>query len=421
MDEMHDLSLISQRLAEYSCNDSARNQMIEARFKLDAVLPSQCRVTFKIALYISQWIHKVEELIYAQGLIHRNVLLQEALRQSHDDHDHELQSRRIWQTKANGLEKNLASLRKSMDSNPFVFVVIDGDGAIFQEALLKKGAEGGAEASYLLRKEIESYVTEAYPEVVSEDWNIIGQVFLNMDGLAKKLHTSGIIPFTTTERTLIEFGRGFGRAQPLFSFIDVGAGKESADHKIREVLRIMRKASNSHRIVFKSVFMSENLLDRVQRPTTTSTPLPLSTPTTAIPPSAIPSPGPSHVVSTSSSALLQSATAVPTRVSSPPSSGSQTPMSTVPPLTRVSTAPKPIDVFSKKKTTLPKHYLMNADGQRIDEPLPKVDPAVENGFNMRIVGLGRKFCNNHHLHGKCNYPGCNYIHGNKLSASEMIL
>ncbi|KAK7433442.1 hypothetical protein CaCOL14_013371 [Colletotrichum acutatum] len=166
--------------------------------------------------------------------------------------------------------------------------------------------------------------------------------------------------------------------------------------------------------------MSEKLLDRVQRPTTTSTPLPLSTPTTAIPPSAIPSPGPSLVVSTSSSALLQSATAVPTRVSSPPSSGSQTPMSTVPPLTRVSTAPKPIDVFSKKKT-LPKYYLMNADGQRIDEPLPKVDPAVEKGFNMRMVGLGKKFCNNHHLHGKCNYPGCNCIYGNKLSISEMIL
>ncbi|KAK7433410.1 C-x8-C-x5-C-x3-H type zinc finger protein, partial [Colletotrichum acutatum] len=48
--------------------------------------------------------------------------------------------------------------------------------------------------------------------------------------------------FTTTERTFIEFGRGFGRvwrAQPLFSFIDVGTGKESADHKIREMLCIM--------------------------------------------------------------------------------------------------------------------------------------------------------------------------------------
>ncbi|KAL0764043.1 hypothetical protein CaCOL14_013370 [Colletotrichum acutatum] len=44
------------------------------------------------------------------------------------------------------------------------------------------------------------------------------------------------------ERTFIEFGRGFGRvwrAQPLFSFIDVGTGKESADHKIREMLCIM--------------------------------------------------------------------------------------------------------------------------------------------------------------------------------------
>ncbi|KAK7433432.1 C-x8-C-x5-C-x3-H type zinc finger protein [Colletotrichum acutatum] len=96
-------------------------------------------------------------------------------------------------------------------------------------------------------------------------------------------------------------------------------------------------------------------------------------------------------------------------------------MSTVPTLTRVSAAPKPVDVFSAKKTTQPKYYLMNADGQRIDEPLPKVDSAVEKGFNMRMASLGKEFCNNHHLHGKCNYPGCNCIHGNKLSASEMIL
>ncbi|KXH31747.1 C-x8-C-x5-C-x3-H type zinc finger protein [Colletotrichum nymphaeae SA-01] len=74
----------------------------------------------------------------------------------------------------------------------------------------------------------------------------------------------------------------------------------------------------------------------------------------------------------------------------------------------------------KEDNAQPKYYLMNADGQRIDELLPKVDPAVEKGFNMRMVGLGKKFCNNYHLHGKCNYPGCNYIHGNKISASEMI-
>ncbi|KAI3529004.1 C-x8-C-x5-C-x3-H type zinc finger protein [Colletotrichum abscissum] len=218
--------------------------------------------------------------------------------------------------------------------------------------------------------------------------------------------------FTTTERTFIEFGRGFGRvwrAQPVFSFIDVGTGKESADHKIREMLCIMLPVLEPYKLDDKvapkftliETTPAEEGFKQVQRPTTTSTPLPLSTPTTAIPPSAIPSPGPSHVVSTSSSALLQSATAVPTRVTSPPSSGSQTPMST--------------------KTTQPKYYLMNADGQRIDEPLPKVDSALEKGFNMRMASLGKKFCNNHHLHGKCNYPGCNYIHGNKLIASEMIL
>ncbi|OHF03726.1 C-x8-C-x5-C-x3-H type zinc finger protein [Colletotrichum orchidophilum] len=435
MDETDDLSPYMQQLELFRRNDFTRDQMI-------------------------------------QDLLARHGQLQQAYRDKCDDYNNERESRRMWQTKANNLGRDVATLNKANESNPFVFVIIDGDGAIFQEALLKKGAEGGAEAGYLLWTEIKNYVTEAYPEAAIEDWNIIVQVILNMDGLAKKLHSSGIIPYTSTERTLTEFGRGFGRAQPLFSFIDVGAGKESADHKIREMLRVMVRITQCkhiffgpchdngylpvlepyklddkvaskftliettpaeegfkhlkfQRVIFKSVFMSEKLPDRFQRPSITSMPPPPPPSSTiTIPTAAKPPTGPAHTNSANNGAPLRPAAAEPSSVASvasPTSSGPQTPVSSWSTLTRVSTAPKPIDIFSTKKAPQPKYYLLNADSQRIDEPLPKVDPMIEKRFNARMTETGKKFCNNYHLHGECKNPNCTYIHGDKLSASELVL
>ncbi|KAJ0145640.1 hypothetical protein CTA2_1004 [Colletotrichum tanaceti] len=188
MEHLEDLNQFVQRLEDFHRSDIARDQMI-------------------------------------QDLVIRHGQLQALYRDKCDDYSNEVESRRMWQTKANNLVRE--------ETNPFVFVIIDGDGAVFQEALLKRGAEGGAEAGYLL-----------------EDWNIIVQVVLNVDGLAKKLHAAGIAPNTAGVRTLLEFARGFGRAQPLFSFVDVGAGKESADHKIREMLRVMVRVTQCRHVFF---------------------------------------------------------------------------------------------------------------------------------------------------------------------------
>ncbi|OBR02192.1 C-x8-C-x5-C-x3-H type zinc finger protein [Colletotrichum higginsianum IMI 349063] len=70
-----------------------------------------------------------------------------------------------------------------------------------------------------------NHFTSAYPKAAGEDWNIIVQVVLNLNRYANKLHSSGIVSNIPTARTVADFGRGFGRAQPLFSFIDVGSGK----------------------------------------------------------------------------------------------------------------------------------------------------------------------------------------------------
>ncbi|KAK1994087.1 C-x8-C-x5-C-x3-H type zinc finger protein [Colletotrichum falcatum] len=424
MDHLEDLNQYVQQLEIFRRNDFTRDQMI-------------------------------------QDLLVRHGQLQALYREKCDDYSNEVESRRMWQTKANNLGQEVSSLKKANESNPFVFVIIDGDGAVFQEALLKRGADGGAEAGFLLWTEIKNYVTEAYPEAASEDWSIIVQVVLNVDGLAKKLHSSGIVPNTTAERTLAEFGRAFGRAQPLFSFVDVGSGKESADHKIREMLRVMVRVTqckhvffgpchdngylpvlepykldpkvakkltliettpaeegfkqlNFHRVSFKSVFMSEKLPERAQRPSIAGLPSPIA---------AAGGPGFTSPAFSTNGLTLRPADG-PARTAGPPSNGSQTaPTLTAPQwtaVTRAPAAPKTIDISPGKKAPARKYYLLNKDSQRIDEPLPKIDPAVEKRFKERMTREGN-FCNNYHLHNSCKNPECYYVHGEKLSAGELLV
>jgi hypothetical protein len=84
------------------------------------------------------------------------------------------------------------------------------------------GKEGGAEAAHQLHMAIKDEIKAKYPDAIS-GWSIVVQVVLNMQGLAMKLASCGII---SNPNELSAFGRAFGLAHPLFSFVDVGSGKE---------------------------------------------------------------------------------------------------------------------------------------------------------------------------------------------------
>lgn len=59
------------------------------------------------------------------------------------------------------------------------------------------------------------------------------QIYLSLDKLAVKLQQVGLLRHPGEMRT---FAQRFSLNQSLFSIIDVGQGKERADHKIKGVL-----------------------------------------------------------------------------------------------------------------------------------------------------------------------------------------
>ena len=56
------------------------------------------------------------------------------------------------------------------------------------------------------------------------------QIYLSLDKLAQKLASVDLIDRPTDLRT---FAQGFSLNQSLFTIVDVGHGKERADHKIK--------------------------------------------------------------------------------------------------------------------------------------------------------------------------------------------
>ena len=113
------------------------------------------------------------------------------------------------------------------ERDPFVLVLIDGDGMIFEDELLKQGEQGGRQAADLLWNEIHSQLQNRTD--LPSDAKIVSRIYANLRGLADACTKAGII---ARPELVNDFFRGFTGGKMLFDFIDVGVGKDRADDKI---------------------------------------------------------------------------------------------------------------------------------------------------------------------------------------------
>ncbi len=195
-----------------------------------------------------------------QDLVHELEEVRHKLNLLQDDYGNETDSRRRLQQTIRALEVDLSEQKRAVvsacapadapdilharmgrltfqmqqESNNLIYAIIDGDGAVFKDELLARGKDGGAEAANELLAEIRKHLHTLHPDATIEDWGIIVQVYLNLEGMSRKLMACNLVKNT---KEVLDFARGFTNAQPLFSFVDVGPGKELADHKMREMLR----------------------------------------------------------------------------------------------------------------------------------------------------------------------------------------
>ncbi|KAI1766840.1 hypothetical protein GGR53DRAFT_484578 [Hypoxylon sp. FL1150] len=165
-------------------------------------------------------------LVYADDVesklrTENNQLLQH-LNDTRLDLDDATKTRRDLQLRLRDYETRLGI---EPDRHPYVMVLIDGDGLLFKEHLVRQGVAGGKKAAEELRKAVTdkfSYAEDTAIEVVAE-------IVANVSGLSKAMKRDGCLD---DENTLYDFISGFNQAKLPFNFIDIGYSKEAADAKL---------------------------------------------------------------------------------------------------------------------------------------------------------------------------------------------
>ncbi|CAL1701750.1 unnamed protein product [Somion occarium] len=134
-----------------------------------------------------------------------------------------------WEKEKRELEGQVATLK---DSERRVVCLIDGDGTLFSREYLSKGHEGGQDAAQTLAQNIRVYLRDE-DAVSFSNFELSIICFLHKRGLTETLGRAG---YHTEKSRFDEFLAGFNQAGERFLMVDVGAGKENADAKLRAFL-----------------------------------------------------------------------------------------------------------------------------------------------------------------------------------------
>ncbi|CZR65987.1 uncharacterized protein PAC_15887 [Phialocephala subalpina] len=359
------------------------------------------------------------------GLRHENDRLARELQDAQLDLDDARRSRRDLQTELREMKQTLRQASVDVDNmknrNPYVMVLIDGDGMIFNEALVRLGIEGGKQAATQLRNTVLEYFPDA-----SDHLEIQAKVCANISGLAKAMCRDGSLD---NQEALKDFTLGFTQGKASFDYVDVGHGKERADSKIKECLRWHLRNHNCKQILlgishdagyapfidevvtpddraritilegppavrelqntgltilnFNKLFRAEKLVDRQ-----TTSPAPPNTwagVTSTAPAVPIPSP-----------IIAKNGT---TTAANPVKNGTAPPVRSSPVQNEVSARPS-----------------WNPGPRGLDPSL-KVDAKVLQRIKQRPSN--NKLCNNHYLRGPCIKDECTFEHDHQATDEEL--
>ncbi|WEW60260.1 hypothetical protein PRK78_005745 [Emydomyces testavorans] len=345
-----------------------------------------------------------------EDLLRRVTELEEAYQQTRLDHDRETRFNREVQIHEMELMDQITKIKAVMDQEPFLLIMVDGDGMVFQDTFLQQGEQGGKDAANQLWATIREYSSRNFPNLQSP--KIVTRIYANVKGLAEACFKAGIV-----ERpSLVEdFVRGFNGGRLLFDFVDVGGGKDRADDKIadRELLgrisliegvpfeRELASIKSSYRVAkFDALFRKSKIPSNNSASLETWTSTVRSLPAAAQSRSISPSPSHNGLVRASSNSsggpTSQTWAATTAAVASTPLTDLTTSLNPSTPTTRV--------------------VERNKYGQRVDRLDFKTIPKDEL---KRVKKL--KLCNQYFLLGECPNLSCYHTHDYKLSKNERVI
>ncbi|QGA21588.1 hypothetical protein EYB26_009299 [Talaromyces marneffei] len=371
--------------------------------------------------------------------------------------EHERDSRLRYQHKVRELQEDNKTLDGIIKKDPFVTVLVDGDGAIFRNEFYDNPAHGAQKASVALQQEVRSHLKKT--QLDADDVPILVRIFANLHGLAGKMRSLDIIESDKDMRIFAEY---FNKSRAEFDMVDVGSGKENADAKMRKTLAQSIKnfqcrkiffagchdagymhdlaeyqgdESNKSRIIllettpahhsfcemgyeivqFDRVFRSlplESALKQVSSPTSPQTIQPISQEATSLANhGALPANSPQILLPFEAENLISSGK-VGHSINYPNSSAVT--------YATVGLASGNQNISLVKNATAPLKIHRNAKGDRVDTALKAFNnDQVMNTYLRKLETIKPQgFCNEHHLLGRCERPSCKMNHETTLTDQE---
>lgn len=176
-------------------------------------------------------------------MLDKYAVLIEDYKRLKSDYEEERDAREKYKQMARGQERN-----------PFVLVLVDGDGYIFNEDLISKGADndssaerlgrGGTNAARLLNDAVKASLRRKG----LENCQVMVRVYANVAGLSKALSKAGLVG--AEKRSFAPFIASFNRSSGLSDFVDAGELKENADFKLRALLQLYAENAQCKHIYF---------------------------------------------------------------------------------------------------------------------------------------------------------------------------
>ncbi|EEY22839.1 conserved hypothetical protein [Verticillium alfalfae VaMs.102] len=306
--------------------------------------------------------------------------------------------------------------------------------------------DGGQGAARDLQAALRQYIGQTMPEL--SGLPIVLKAFANADGLADTLVRTKM---TRSWRDLWDFAMSFSQACETFDFVLVGSGKDRADEKIKELLRLFHKNPTCRHVIFgachdngyvrelekrfpspeardrltllesfqvgreyRSLGVSKTVrMESIFRTDFVSGPVSplLSSSTTAISRSPTASSG---GVSSEGHATHQASTWARAAAPSPSDEGAAQHGGTGHTLLSTATARRFLDLESGA-------ILVNAQGQRVDAELPALAPGAAASWNRKTNEGGMRFCRTFQLSGRCaNKVACGYSHATLPEGERMV-
>ncbi|KAL5422498.1 hypothetical protein PMIN04_004640 [Paraphaeosphaeria minitans] len=147
------------------------------------------------------------------------------------------------QAHANGVS-SASTLVNEKPRNTYAPVLVDGNGYVFNDELVKDKEEGGMRAARMLTDVVERLLRE-YPH--ARDSRLVVRIFADVTVLSKQLAKTKLIGLE--KRSIMPFAAGFTRTMAHFDFVDV-LDEEGTRFKIRETFKVAADDTACSHILF---------------------------------------------------------------------------------------------------------------------------------------------------------------------------